>query len=305
MQRERIGDVCAGRWESILTSLGVAESFLTGKHTRCPICQAGKDRFRFDNKAGRGTWFCSHCGSGDGFKLLLNLNGWTFPQAAREVERVLGVSTQDAPRRDFDDAQKRQALRQAYRESRPVSEGDPVWNYLTRRVGIKTVPDNLRFHPSLRYDGAKSFPAMLGIVTMPDGKPSTMHRTWLDGNGWKAPVDEPKKVMSGAIKSGAIRLAPVAPRLGIAEGIETALAASVLFGLPVWAAISANGMQQWEVPEGVSEVAIFSDNDENYTGQTAAYALAKSLSFKGLRAEVLVPAKIGTDWADVAAEEFQ
>lgn len=302
MQRERIGDLCTDRWESILTSLGIAAEFLSKKHGPCPIC-GGKDRFRFDNKGGRGTWFCSHCGAGDGFALLLKLNSWKFTQAAREVERVLGVSTQDAPRRTFDDEQKRQALRQAYKESRPVSEGDPVWAYLTRRAGIKTLPESLRFHPSLRYEGGKSFPAMLGIVTMPDGKPSTMHRTWLDGNGWKAPVDEPKKVMAGTIKTGAIRLAPVAPRLGIAEGIETALAASVLFDLPVWAAISANGMQQWEVPTGVDEVVIFADNDENYTGQTAAYALAKSLSLKGLKAEVMVPAKVGSDWADVGVEE--
>ena len=303
MQRERIGDMCAGRWESILTSLGVAAQFLSRKHGPCPMC-AGTDRWRFDNKEGRGTWFCSHCGSGDGFKLLLTLNGWTFPKAAREVGRVLGVSRQDAPRRDFDDAQKRQALRQAYRESRPVSEGDPVWNYLTRRVGIKTVPDNLRFHPSLRYDGAKSFPAMLGIVTMPDGKPSTMHRTWLDGKGGKAPVEQPKKVMSGAIKGGAIRLAPVAECLGIAEGIETALGASVLFDMPVWTAISANGVQQWQPPEGVSSVVVFADNDENYVGQNAGYALAQSLARRGIKVEVRIPAKIGTDWADVAKEEL-
>lgn len=301
MANSNVAELAYGRWPGILTTLGIDPKFLSNRHGPCPLC-GGRDRWRFDDK-GRGTWYCTHDGAGDGISLLQKLKGWSFKETARQVEAIIGVVPLTPPRRDFDDAQKRQALRQAYRESRPVSEGDPVWNYLTRRAGIKTVPDNLRFHPSLRYDGAKSFPAMLGIVTMPDGKPSTMHRTWLDGNGWKAPVDEPKKVMSGAIKSGAIRLAPVEPRLGIAEGIETALAASVLFGLPVWAAISANGMQQWEVPEGVSEVVIFSDNDENYTGQTAAYALAKSLSLKGLKAEVLVPAKAGTDWADVAAEE--
>lgn len=303
MQRERIGDLCLDRWESILTSLGVAPEFLSKKHGPCPIC-GGKDRWRFDNRGGRGSWYCSHCGAGDGFALLLKLNSWTFPQAAREVERVLGVSRQDSPRPDFTDEQKRQALRRAYRESKPVAEGDPVWDYLQRRVRIKSTPLALRYHPNLHYEGSLSFPAMLALVTMPDGSASTMHRTWLDGSGGKAAVEKPKKVMAGTIKGGAIRLAPVDECLGIAEGIETALAASTLFDMPVWAAISANGMQQWEVPEGIKSVVIFGDNDENYVGQTAAFDLAKRLATRGIRAEVRIPARVGTDWADVATEEF-
>ncbi|MEA3307492.1 MAG: primase-helicase zinc-binding domain-containing protein, partial [Elusimicrobiota bacterium] len=44
-----------GKWYSILTSLGVPESYLTGKHGACPLCRSGKDRWRWDNKDGRGT----------------------------------------------------------------------------------------------------------------------------------------------------------------------------------------------------------------------------------------------------------
>lgn len=298
MQRERIGDLCMGRWESILTSLGVSVDFLSKKHGPCPVCLQGKDRFRFDNKEGRGTWFCSQCGAGDGFSLLRKINGWSFAQAAKEVERVLGVSKQDMPRQEFTDEQKRAALRRAYRDSVPVVSGDAVWTYLNRRTGIEVVPPAIRTHSNLRYDSSRSFPAMLAIVTMPDGKPSTMHRTWLDGQGGKAPVDEPKKVMAGTIKTGAIRLAGLEPRLGIAEGIETALRASVLFGVPTWAAISAVGMRDWEAPAGVTEVMIFGDNDENFTGQNAAFALAHRLSMRGIKTDVKIPTKVGTDWAD-------
>jgi putative DNA primase/helicase len=297
MQRERIADLCVGRWESILTSLGVASEFLSKKHGPCPVC-GGRDRFKFDNKDARGTWFCSHCGAGDGFNLLQKINGWTFSQAAREVERVLGVSTTDTPRREFTDEQKSEALKRAWRESRPVIAGDPVWTYLVKRAGITTVPLSLRYHPNLRYDAGHSYPAMLAVVTMPDGKATTMHRTWLDGKGGKAPVDEPKKVMSGTIKSGAIRLAEVSEHVGVAEGIETALRASVLFGVPMWAAISAGGVRDWEPPEGIRRVSIFGDNDENYTGQSAAFALAHKLSMRGIATEVRIPDKVGTDWAD-------
>ncbi|CAG4889442.1 DUF7146 domain-containing protein [Paraburkholderia gardini] len=297
MQRERIGDLCVDRWESILTSLGVASEFLSKKHGPCPMCK-GTDRYRFDNKDGRGSWFCSKCGAGDGFSLLRKLNGWSFAEAAREVERVLGISKQDAPRQEFTDEQKQQALRRVYSQSRAVVHGDLVWTYLNGRTGIVDIPNTIRMHPSLRYDAGQAYPAMLALVTMPDGKPSTMHRTWLDGNGGKAPVDEPKKVMAGTIKTGAIRLAPMAECLGLAEGIETALRASVLFAMPVWAAISAGGMRDWEAPEGLRHLIVFGDNDENFTGQTAAYSLANRLSLKGIKTEVRIPAKTGTDWCD-------
>lgn len=297
MRSERIGDLCVGRWESILTSLGVASEFLSKKHGPCPMCK-GTDRYRFDNKDARGSWFCSKCGAGDGFSLLRKLNGWSFAEAAREVERVLGISKQDAPRQEFTDEQKQQNLRRVYSQSRAVEHGDVVWTYLNRRTGIVNVPNTIRLHPSLRYDAGQAYAAMLALVTMPNGKPSTMHRTWLDGKGGKAPVDEPKKVMAGTIKTGAIRLAPMAECLGLAEGIETALRASVLFGMPVWAAISAGGMRDWEAPEGLRHLIVFGDNDENFTGQTAAYSLANRLSLKGIKTEVRIPSKTGTDWAD-------
>jgi hypothetical protein len=35
------------------------------RHQACPVC-GGSDRFRFDDKEGRGTWFCNQCGAGDG-----------------------------------------------------------------------------------------------------------------------------------------------------------------------------------------------------------------------------------------------
>ena len=80
--------------------------------------------------------------------------------------------------------------------------------------------------------------------------------------------------------------------------LSTALAASRLFGMPVWSAMNAGLMQQWLPPEGCDEVAIFADNDESATGQAAAYALAKTLHAKRIAATVHVPATVGTDWND-------
>ena len=74
--------------------------------------------------------------------------------------------------------------------------------------------------------------------------PSILHRTYLTADGSKASVISPRRLMSGTVAKGAaIRLAPAGEALGIAEGIETALSASALFGVPCWAAVNA-GMRQ-------------------------------------------------------------
>jgi putative DNA primase/helicase len=139
---------------------------------------------------------------------------------------------------------------------------------------------------------------MLAMVTAPDGSGATIHRTYLK-DCKKAPVQSPKKLMQGMpIKGAAIRLFPVASILGVAEGIETALAAANLTGIPTWACVSAGGVESFIPPEEVVRVVIFADNDENFTGQAAAYKLANRLVMSGIEAEVRLPSVAG-DWADV------
>ena len=75
--------------------------------------------------------------------------------------------------------------------------------------------------------------------------------------------------MKGSIPSGgAIRLfQPVDGVLGIAEGIETALAAHCLTGLPVWATCTADALARVVIPQAVQKVVIFADNDHSGTGK--------------------------------------
>ena len=72
--------------------LGIGESFLTGKHGPCPLC-GGKDRWRWDNLEGRGTWICSQCGAGDGIALVMKMHGWGFREAAKGIEAVIGSTS--------------------------------------------------------------------------------------------------------------------------------------------------------------------------------------------------------------------
>ena len=85
LNRLPLKDRAQGRWSGILPALGIGESFLTGKHGPCPLC-GGKDRWRWDNLEGRGTWICSKCGAGDGIALVMQKNGWEFREAARQIE---------------------------------------------------------------------------------------------------------------------------------------------------------------------------------------------------------------------------
>ena len=66
----------------------------------CPGC-GGRDRYRFDDQDGRGTFYCGGGGnpvSGDGFTLLNHVHGWNFKTAAKEVRIVLGIGSAEEHR---------------------------------------------------------------------------------------------------------------------------------------------------------------------------------------------------------------
>ena len=143
------------------------------------------------------------------------------------------------------------------------------------------------------------------MVTGPDGAPSTLHRTYLTADGRKAEVEKPRLLMPGPFpKGGAIKLAAHGEVLGIAEGIETAFAASALFGMPCWAAVCDTALAAWLPPEDVVQVIIFADNDQNFAGQAAAYRLAHRLAVKDRVVRVESPSTSGWDWNDVLWQEW-
>jgi putative DNA primase/helicase len=140
---------------------------------------------------------------------------------------------------------------------------------------------------------------MLALFVGPDRAKHTIQYTYLDSNGRKAEVPKPRKLAPAQIPhGGAVRLAPSADTMGIAEGVETAMAASKLFDVPVWSALSAGGMLKWQPPITARNIIVFGDNDANCTGQAAAWSLAHRLNIEGLRAEVRIPDLEG-DWNDV------
>lgn len=297
----RTADAARGRWYGILKSLGIDDQYLRNRHGECPMC-GGHDRYRWDNRNDDGGYYCNGCGAGDGFALLMGCKGWTFAEAAKEVDALVGNQDvpMDAPKPAKPDPRVR--LRKVAQSLMPMDGINPVRLYLQSR-GLAPTSET-KYCPRMPYyhDGQllMHYPAMIHLLRGADGAPMTYHITYLDAAGRKAPVEASKKILppAGDMLGGAIQLMPHGRLLGIAEGIETAMAASKLFNVPVWAAYSSHMLANWQPPVGVEAVVIFGDNDFKYAGQAAAFALAARMANAGKEVAVRMPDVAGTDWAD-------
>ena len=174
----------------------------------------------------------------------------------------------------------------------------PAEGYLAQR-GVLRASDQLRYlqRTPLGPRGAVQFlPAMLAAVTTDVGV-IAVHRTFLDpGSGRLAGFERPKRAL-GSLGCGAVRLAPpAADRLGLAEGIESALSAMQLFGIPCWATLGNERFGLVALPESVRELHLFIDNDAG--GELAAQRARKAFSASGRVIRSRAPGSAGFDWND-------
>lgn len=306
-------ELAKGKWAGILNQFGMANRYFNGKHQDCPLCKEGKDCFRFDDKDGNGSYFCAKCGSGDGFMFAERYSGLDFKAVAKKIEIISGEITYQKPQQRISTKSAYSLVQRIWSEAKPIEEDDEAWTYLSNRgLIINAMPLGVRLHPALEYKDGKTslgfFQTMLCLIASPDGKVVTLHRTYLK-DGKKADVPKPKKMLPVSdevtVNGGAIRLyAPENGILGVAEGVENALACSQIFAIPVWSCVSANGMETFEIPKksNVTELVIFGDNDASYTGQKSAYILANRIAVKyKIKVKVRIPAVVGHDWADRVA----
>src|SRR5581483_2993044 len=229
-------------WREVLLAHGIAETFLRDKHGPCPAC-GGKDRFRFDNK-GRGTFICSRCGAGDGFKLLMLVADLSFGDARRRVMDLGGLEDSErtaAPNRIIAPEQEKRSeptrrVLTLLRESCQIADCEPARLYLDGR-GLWPLPPGalLRAHSSVEYWHERQrvgrFPSLVTPIRDIDGELVTVHVTYLTPGGRKLDTHEPRKLISALVgHEGCV--APIMElagnTLGIAEGIETALSAAKL-----------------------------------------------------------------------------
>lgn len=234
------------------------------------------------------------------------------------TERELFRQRQVQSERKRQEEQRRQWAINADNNKKLLSQakapGEEVRSYLASRgLGGWNIPSCIRQHPGLAYwhqdeDGEQknlgTYPVMLAPIVN-DGAVVSLHRTYLcDGN--KAPVPQPKKLTSasGLLAGGCIPLAnKFSGDLGVAEGIETAAAATLGSGLPVVAAYSASAMAAYKWPPHTRRLIIFADNDQ--AGRKAAQDLAGRAKNFGVDFKIMTPEQPGYDWADVWQEGQQ
>ena len=291
-----------GRWAEILPRLGIDRRFLSKINGPCPLC-GGKDRFSWDNKNGSGSYICRQCGAGYPIQLLGKKFGWSSKTALDEIDKVIGKGATCVKQRDTrrSDELRTRDIRSLLNDA---DAPEIVVAYLRRR-GLSVSSPVLRGHracpyfSNASYTPAGRYPAVLAPVLGPDGQIKTAHRIY---DAPQLEKGERKKNMPvvGTINGGAVRLFDFDDELAIGEGIETMLAVHQMHGLPVWACLTAHGIESFALPTGVSRLHIYADNDENYTGQKAACALANRLSIRNkIRVAVHFPPITGTDWLDV------
>jgi len=156
----------------------------------------------------------------------------------------------------------------------------------------------LRFHGRVqlgRSSEATYHPALLAAVRDDSGL-LAVHRTFLDPAGGKAKFDNPKRLL-GNPGRGTVRIGQPARVLGLAEGVETALAASVIHGFPVWAVLGNERFGLIDLPRHVERLVLLADNDAG--GERAVGLAEAGLQRDGLTIENLWPPAQHNDWADV------
>jgi len=312
-------DQSINRWFSILPFFGVGQEFLTGKKSSCPVC-GGKDRFRFDNKEGRGTFYCNQCGAGDGYRLLMLLNNWEFKQAIKEVDEVMNTNptntTRPPSKTNYSKNKEKLNIVWGNSTAMPMLTKEnyteyPVAEYLhdTRGIALDTInlAKGIRQHSSMTYwEGLKDcgeFCTMINRAVNLD-KPSTLHVTYLQGSK-KAFVSAPKKCLPRTevpLVGSTLQLFQYNPKkgvLGITEGVENAMSVFQVTGIPTWAGINADNLLAANLPESLKVLHIFADRDKSYTGQATAYTLARKMVRQGIEVHVHLPKPTEGDWNDL------
>lgn len=121
----QVRDAALGRWKDLIfPAFAITVPAQKNTHGPCPIC-GGTDRFRCDDKQGKGTFICNQCGAGDGFELIVKARGMTHGEVLKEVGAVIGLSADstvtDADRKKWRDREEKMRL-QAEADERKAQE---------------------------------------------------------------------------------------------------------------------------------------------------------------------------------------
>lgn len=181
--------------------------------------------------------------------------------------------------------------------SRPLP-GTPAEQYLRRRA-IPMSSRALRFHPRAPLGCGKLAvfrPALIAALHERSDFVA-LQRTFLDAHEPRRARDlaNPRRML-GRPGRGAVILAPATDRLGLAEGIETALSAMILLGIPVWATLGNERFGHIAIPDTVTRLILLPDNDRG--GRIGVARALDAYVAPGRTIETLWPPAGFNDWND-------
>jgi putative DNA primase/helicase len=288
--------------ERIAKALGAAKK--TGRQwlCRCPVHDDQHASMTIaDTKDGNVVWHCfAGCDGRDIGRELYRRD--LLPRSNERRERPLRLM----PIRAVTDRSKLDYL---LSKLRPI-EGTLVETYLrSRDLDLPPGGHHLRFLPAKppRF----IWPCMVGIITdFADASCIlSLHFTRLRSDGLgKAPLpkSQQRSYLAGFAKQGGvIRLcddADVTRRIGVAEGIETALSVTTAFRRdegrfePVWAALDAGNLGGLPHVPGIETLAIYADRGP--AGEQNADKLAQR--WLGAECEVFISIAPADDWNPAA-----
>jgi hypothetical protein len=224
--------------------------------------------------------------------------------AALERDRLLEPAPPGIPvasyRTDGADKLAGAALR-IWSDSRSI-HGTPAEHYLTGR-GLATNSPELRYHPRTprgRAPLTRFEPALIAAVRDECGTVA-IHRTFLSRAAGARRVRVRVRAGLGRYGGGAVRLGGSAATLGLAEGIETALSATAMSGIPCWATLGTERFALVTLPRDVEQLVLFLDHD---AGGRRAEALARQAFGQRLPIETRYPDRPGDDWNDALLREL-
>ncbi len=260
----------------------------------CPFHQDNSPSFYVFGKGER--WHCFGCGAtGDVLDFVQRAYSVTMREAA---ERLCGgdLPLIDAPKVDNRRERDNVYALSLFRDSAPIA-GTAAEAYLRHRGITVPLPAALRFARLKPPKGSgvaaaiglDLVPAMVAVVTGPDGEPSGIQRTYLTEDGRKAPSTDGKvKYSLGFVRGGAIRLGPVEPAgLALCEGVEDALSLIEMGAASAWAAAGSGMLASMALPVEVRSVVIGADADE--AGRIAAERAAATFASHGREARIIYP----------------
>lgn len=280
-----------GHWPSILPALGI--QVLKNRHQPCPVC-GGSDRFRFDDREGRGTWYCNQCGAGDGLKLVEKVFGVSPSDAAAKVAAVTGClppadpAVTAAAGAETDAARKNAAaLAQTLMAKTRPGTGNA---YLTR----KGFPGReCRMLTGTHRAGGVSWRAGDLVVPLYDDSGELVNLQLISADGRK------RTLKGGQVRGTCHTLEgqnQAGKRLWIAEGYATALTVHHLTGETVMVALSSVNLLSLaslaRQKHPACQIVLAADRDLSGDGQKKAAAAADAC--EGV---VALPPVFG-DWND-------